>query len=107
MANNEYIIIFTTASSEHEGTEIARALLEDNLCACVNITKEVRSLYKWKGELKDDHEVHCIIKTKKSLYKEVEAKIKSMHSYEIPEIIACDIADGLPDYLNWVDETVD
>jgi len=105
MSNTEYIIVFTTAASEHEGAGIAKALLDEGLCACVNITKEVRSMYKWKDELKDDTEVHCIIKTKKSLYKQVESLIKSMHSYEIPEIIAVDVVDGLADYLSWVGET--
>jgi len=99
----DFIIILVTASSEEEAKKIAQVLVEKRLAACVNLIKDIRSIFRWKGKLSDENEILLIIKTRKKLYKNVEEEVKSLHSYEVPEIIALPIISGSKDYLYWVD----
>jgi len=99
----QFIIILVTASSEEEAKKIARALAEKKLAACVNLIKDIRSIFRWKGKLSDEREVLLIIKTRKKLYKNVEEEVKVLHSYEVPEIIALPVISGSKDYLYWID----
>ena len=85
---------------------VARKLVEAKLAACVNIVPQVTSLYSWKNEIVEDNEVLLIIKSKSEVYNELEAKIRELHSYEVPEIISFNIQKGLPEYLNWIDYNV-
>lgn len=101
------IVIFITASNEDEAIRIARSLVEARLAACANIVKNIRSIYMWKGSVQDDTEVLMIVKTRKSLFNAVSAKVRDIHSYEVPEIIALPIIDGSPDYLNWLKESTE
>lgn len=99
----DFIIILVTTSSEEEGREIAQALIEKKLAACVNLIKDIESIYRWKGKILDEREVLILIKTRKKLYKSVEGEVKKLHSYEVPEIIALPIISGSKDYLYWID----
>ena len=99
----DFIIILVTASSEEEAKKIAQVLVEKRLAACVNLIKDIRSIFRWKGKLSDENEILLIIKTRKKLYKNVEEEVISLHSYEVPEIIALPIILGSKDYLYWVD----
>ncbi len=99
----DFIVIFVTASSEEEAKKIAQSLVEKRLAACVNIIKDMQSIFRWKGKLSDEKEVLLIIKTRKKLYKNVEEEVKNIHSYEVPEIIALPIISGSKDYLYWID----
>jgi len=99
----DFIIILVTASSEEEAKKIAQVLVEKRLAACVNLIKDIQSIFRWKGKLSDENEILLIIKTRKKLYKNVEEEVKSLHSYEVPEIIALPIISGSKDYLYWVD----
>jgi periplasmic divalent cation tolerance protein len=102
------IVVFMTASGEVEAEAIARAVVGEGLAACCNIVPGLRSIYTWKGKLSDEAEVLCILKTKKKLFERLKKRIKELHGYEVPEVVAVDIADGLEEYLDWVDEvTVD
>ena len=98
-----FIVIFVTASSEEEAEKIAQSLVEKRLVACVNIIKDVQSVFRWKGKILDEKELLLIIKTRKKLYKNVEKEVKNLHAYEVPEIIALPIISGSKDYLYWVD----
>ena len=103
MQNNiQTVIVFSTIDSEDRAAEIARALVESSLAACVNIVPRIRSIYKWKEQLCDDAESLMIIKTRKSLLEKVKEKIASMHPYDVPEIVAFDIVDGHEPYLKWL-----
>jgi periplasmic divalent cation tolerance protein len=82
---------------------IARALVEGRLAACVSIMPAVQSIYAWRGRIETASEHLLIIKSKESSYSAIEAKIRSLHPYELPEIIAVRLADGLPAYLAWLD----
>jgi periplasmic divalent cation tolerance protein len=82
---------------------IARALVEERLAACVNILPAVQSIYTWKGKTETTSEHLLIIKSTESNYSTIEDRIRALHPYELPEIIAVRLADGLPAYLAWLD----
>jgi len=98
------IIVFITASKEDEAVTIAKALVEDRLAGCVNIIRGIRSIYRWQGNIEDDKEVLMIAKTTKKLFKALEKKVKELHSYDVPEIIAMPITEGSKDYLQWLQD---
>jgi periplasmic divalent cation tolerance protein len=99
----DFIVILVTASSEEEAKKIARSLVEKRLVACVNIIKDVQSIFRWKNKVSEEKELLLIIKTRKKLYKNVEEEVKNIHSYEVPEIIALPIIAGSKEYLYWID----
>lgn len=100
----ENIIVFITASNEDEAARIARALVEARLAACVNLIRNIRSVYSWQGKIEDEAEVLMIAKTRRSLFDALSKKVKELHSYTVPEIIALPIVAGSADYLNWLKE---
>lgn len=100
----ENILVFITAANEDEAVKIARNVVEDGLAACVNITRNIRSIYVWQGKTEDEQEVLMIAKTQRKLFTALSEKIKALHSYTVPEIIAIPIIEGSPDYLKWLVE---
>ncbi|HMK34863.1 MAG TPA: divalent-cation tolerance protein CutA [Desulfomonilaceae bacterium] len=102
---SHYIVCLVTIDDPDKAVQIARVLVEKKLVACVNIIPEIRSIYSWRGKLCDETERLLIMKTRAELFAEVESQVKSLHPYEVPEIIAMDIQSGLADYLRWIDET--
>jgi periplasmic divalent cation tolerance protein len=98
----EVSVVFVTVGKEAEAVEIAQTLVREQRVACVNIVSGVRSIYRWKGEVCDDQEWLLIMKTRTSLIASLRDRIRDLHSYEVPEIIAFPIDQGLPEYLNWV-----
>ena len=104
MDNKSAIIIFITASSEEEAKKIATALVNEKLVACVNIIPKIHSIYWWEGKVCQDDEVMLISKSKQSLFPAIIERVQSLHSYKVPEIISFPISEGLPEYLNWIEE---
>ena len=100
--NTEEIVVYITASSEEEAAKIAHSLVEAKLAACVNIVKNIRSIYTWQGKVEDEAEVLMIAKTQKKHFSALSSKVKELHSYSVPEIIALPIIDGAEDYLKWL-----
>jgi len=98
-----YIVIFVTAKDQEEGGRIARALLEEKLAACVNISAGIKSLFWWEGQIDTGEEVLLLIKSKKKLLPKILKTVKKHHSYTVPEIIALPIVAGSKDYLQWVE----
>jgi len=98
----EYIIVLITAASEEEAARIGHAIVGERLAACVNISRSVRSIYRWQGLIEDQQEVLMIIKTKKSLFENLQARVKELHSYAVPEIIGLPVVEGSKQYLNWL-----
>ncbi len=96
------LIVLTSAPDRAVAEKIAHALIERRLAACVNILAECTSVYRWQGKIESTGEVPLLIKTRAAIYDEVEALVKSLHPYELPEIIAVSVERGLPDYLDWV-----
>ncbi|OGC06546.1 cytochrome C biogenesis protein CcdA [candidate division WOR-1 bacterium RIFOXYD2_FULL_36_8] len=100
-----YIQVLTTVKHRKEGRKIGRKLVNDKLAACVQILGPISSIYEWKSKLEETKEWICVIKTRGDLYQKVEAAIKEMHSYEMPEIIAMPITCGSKDYFDWADKS--
>ena len=100
------IVILVTTSSEPEAHKIADLLLNRRKAACVNIVPVVESSFRWQGKLDSARESLLIIKTRASLLPEIIELVKSIHSYEVPEIIALPIIGGSEDYLKWIDDEV-
>ena len=107
MIVQDEIVVLITAPDEDEAAGIAKALVKSKLAACVNIIKDVRSIYSWRGNLKDDSEVLMIVKTQMKLLDALSVKTKEHHSYDVPEIIALPIAGGSKDYLKWLREYIE
>ncbi len=101
---NDIIISFTTTNTEKEAKKIARRLVEDKLAACVNLIPKIRSFYEWDGEIHDEVEYLLMIKSPRAKLDLVRGFIEKVHSYEVPEFIVVDVVDGLPDYLQWVND---
>ena len=100
---SEHIVVLITTGSLEEGREIARTLVEERLAACVNIVSPIQSVYRWEGEVHDDQEVLLIAKTATGMLERLAGRVKQLHSYELPEIIALPIVAGAEDYLRWID----
>lgn len=106
-AASDVLIVFTNLPDHASAVKLGRALIEKRLAACVNVLGEARSVYRWKGQIATEAEVPVLIKTRGTLYGEVEAQIVALHPYELPEIVAVPVLRGLPKYFEWVmEETV-
>ncbi|MCP4268184.1 MAG: divalent-cation tolerance protein CutA [Candidatus Brocadiaceae bacterium] len=101
---NDYIVIYITTSSINEAKKIGSALVEEKLVACSNIISPISSIYSWQGKICDDKEVLMILKTKRKLFKQIVKRVETLHSYDVPEIIAMPIIDGSSKYLSWINE---
>lgn len=102
----EVLVVFVTVGNEEEALTIGRTLVEEKLVACVNLVPQIRSIYWWKGEVCDDQELLLVMKTTTSMFDSLQSRIRELHSYEVPEIVALSVAKGLPDYLKWVVESI-
>ena len=98
------ILILTTADSPELARQIAGALVESGEAACVNIVPGIRSIYRWEGKLCDEGELLLVIKSAAEKYEAARMRIRSLHSYLVPEVIAIPIVAGDPAYLQWLQE---
>ena len=101
---SEYIQVITSVEKREDAEKIAGILLKNRLAACIQILGPVTSKYLWKGKIENSREWLCIIKSKKNLYKKIQKEILSVHSYDIPEILAFPVADGSKSYLEWINK---
>jgi periplasmic divalent cation tolerance protein len=100
----EPILVFTNLPDRAAAMDLARKLVDERLAACVNVLGDCTSVYRWEGRNESVTEVPVLIKTLAQHYARLEQLIKSVHPYELPEIIAVPISSGLPAYLKWVAE---
>ena len=105
-AVSPYCVVLITASTSKEADKISMALLKSKLAACVNVVPKITSSYWWKGRIEKASESLLIVKTKKSRVPKLIQKVKSVHSYTVPEVISLPILQGNPDYLRWIDESL-
>lgn len=101
------ILVLVTAGSEAEAELIAKALVAERLAACVNILNPIRSIYRWEEKIADDREWLLVIKTQRERFTDLEAKVKALHSYHVPEVIALPIVQGAEGYLRWLRQETD
>jgi periplasmic divalent cation tolerance protein len=102
--DESYIQIITAAERREDAERIAAVLLEKRLAACVQVLGPMTSRYWWKGKIEAAEEWLCQIKSRASLYDDVEREIRAVHPYTVPEILAFPVQRGNPDYLSWLDE---
>jgi periplasmic divalent cation tolerance protein len=98
--------VTTTVPTRADAERIAAALVEARLAACVQITGPIASVYRWQGAVEQATEWYCHCKTTRARYPALEARLRQLHPYEIPEIIAVPIVSALPAYLAWIEECV-
>lgn len=98
-----YITVMVTTPSKEEALKIARRLLDDRLIACANIVGPVSSLFWWENKIDEATEFLAIMKSREELFQKLSERVKELHSYQVPEIIALPIIAGSPSYLNWLD----
>ncbi len=102
----EFIVVYVTAGSPEEGGHLAQALVGERLAACVNRIKSVQSTYRWQGQVEQSEEELLIIKTRRDLFAALEKRVRELHSYSVPEIIAVPLVVGSAGYLSWLQEQV-
>lgn len=95
-------IVLCTVPDQETGDRIATTLVTEQLAACVNIVPEITSVYRWKGAVEQDQEALLLIKTSESSGQLLETRIRELHPYELPEIIAVPIHTGQTDYIKWI-----
>jgi periplasmic divalent cation tolerance protein len=100
----EAIVVYITAPNEEEAVKISKIIVEEKLAGCINIVRGIRSIYMWQGKIEDDPEVLMIAKTQRSLFNALMTRVKELHPYTVPEIIAMPVIEGSADYLNWLKE---
>jgi periplasmic divalent cation tolerance protein len=101
------IVVFSNCCSAEEAEKVARHLVDTRAAACVNIIPGVRSIYRWKGAVEDAAEWTLLIKTRRGLLERVQKELRKVHSYEVPEVVAVPIVEGLESYLAWIDDETD
>lgn len=102
----EFIVVYVTAGSADEADRLARSLVDERLAACVNRIKSVQSVYRWQGKVEQSEEELLIIKTSRERFAALEKRVRELHSYSVPEVIALPVIDGSSNYLKWLKEQV-
>ena len=97
-----FVTIYMTAASKDEAQTIARALVQDRLVACANVVDGVTSYFRWEGEVQTEAEVAIIAKSRSALVGDIESRVKEVHTYDCPCIVAWPIESGSTDYLDWI-----
>jgi periplasmic divalent cation tolerance protein len=100
--DKEFQIVLTTCPDPAVAERIAQVLVEEGLAACVNMLGPMQSVYRWRGQVETANEQLLVIKSTRARFPEIRDRVRSLHPYELPEIIAVPVADGLPEYLAWL-----
>ena len=99
-------LVLITVPDELTAKRIARSLVEERLAACVNVVPGLLSVYRWEGRVHEDHELLLLAKTKDEALERLTARVRALHPYSTPEVIALPVERGLDHYLSWVEESV-
>jgi periplasmic divalent cation tolerance protein len=102
LSPSEFVVILVTVPDGEVADRIAHTLVTERLAACVNIVPGVRSVYAWEGEICNEGELLCLLKTRRSLFPVVRDRVLALHPYQIPEIIALPLSEGHAEYLAWL-----
>jgi periplasmic divalent cation tolerance protein len=100
------VVVLVTAPTAEAAAEIARALVEEGLAACGNVIPGIRSIYRWAGEVHDDAEALLVLKTERRLVPAMKERLPALHPYQVPELVALPVEDGLAPYLAWIAASV-
>ena len=99
---NSILVVYCTCPDEKTARRLAAGLVENRLAACVNVLPEIRSIYRWQGSVHDDGESLMVIKTAQKGFAALEKWLLEHHPYDLPEVIAVPVEQGLPEYIDWV-----
>lgn len=102
MSTTDLCTVLVTCPSMEQAAELARTLVTEKLAACANLVPHVRSIYAWKGELKDETEVLMILKSMPQRFEPLRARIVELHPYDVPEVLQLDVQKAHAPYLDWV-----
>ena len=100
-----HVVVLVTGPSTDEAERIGRALVEERLAACANLIPSISSAYWWKGKIEEATEALLILKTRQDLVDRLTTRVRALHRYTVPEVIALPILGGNPDYLKWIDDS--
>jgi|SRR5665647_6427 len=100
--DSTYIIVLVTTANKSEAEKISEALLKEKIIACANIISPVTSFFNWQGKVDECEECLMVMKSRRDLFAELEDRVKRLHSYEVPEVLAFPIVDGSEPYLAWL-----
>ena len=104
--SSETLVVLCNLPDQEIAARIAGVLVEEQLAACVNIIPGLVSVYRWEGTVQQDNEVLLLIKTVAAIYPQLEQRIRAMHPYELPEIIAVPLQTGQADYIQWINDSL-
>ena len=99
---SEAIVVLISAANSNEGETLAETLVCEGLAACVSLVPGVRAIYRWQGAVERAEETLLVVKTARTKLNDLQTRVTALHSYDVPEIIALSIEDGLPAYLAWL-----
>ncbi len=102
----DVVVVLVTCATMDDATRIAKHVIEGRKAACVNILPQLRSIYRWEGEIHDEEELLLLMKTTREMFEALSTAVREVHPYSVPEIIALPITDGYDGYLRWVQENV-
>jgi periplasmic divalent cation tolerance protein len=103
---SKHVVVLITTGSKEEADRIAEALVAEMMAACVNVIPGVTSVYRWQGEVQRAQEWLLVVKSQMELLSDVIRRVKALHSYDVPEIIALPLVGGSDAYLRWIDNEV-
>ncbi len=95
-------VVMVTVAGEAQGVAIARTLVAERLAACVNLVGPIRSIYRWRDSIEDEREYLLLIKTTARVYRRLERRVREMHSYEVPEVMALRLSEASKPYVDWI-----
>lgn len=102
MSAGDFVVVFVTAGSADEAQRIGRTLVEERLAACVNVVGPMRSIYRWQDAVEDAEEHLLVIKARAADWPALEQRVRALHSYDVPEVLALAVTAGSSDYLAWL-----
>jgi periplasmic divalent cation tolerance protein len=104
MSTPDLVVVLVTTASAEEGARIGRALVGERLAACVNVVGPIRSIYRWQGAVEEAEEHLLVVKARAADVPVLDARVRALHSYEVPEVLALPVTGGAAAYLAWLDE---
>jgi periplasmic divalent cation tolerance protein len=104
MNASDVVVVLVTAPSAEEGARIGRTLVAERLAACVNVVGPIRSIYRWEGAVEEAEEHLLVVKARAADLPALDARVRALHSYDVPEVLALPVVGGAAAYLAWLDE---
>ena len=104
MSDAQVVVVLVTASGLDEARRIGRTLVEERLAACVNLVGPITSIFRWEGRVQEEAEHLLVVKARRADLDRLAARVRALHSYEVPEVLALDVVGGAAPYLAWLRE---